>query len=88
MQYAKLARNIQYAVNDTEIFWLTGCLANCDKYHYIANPGNDLVEYDMWMNPHLARTVKIHFMFSNGRNEVKEQVLNENAREQTLVMYF
>ena len=68
-QYAILAKEIQYAVNDTEIFRLTGCLSKCDKYHYTASPRSDLKIY-VSDRPSLG----IQFMFSNGKNEIKEQV--------------
>ena len=64
-----MAKKIQYAVNDTEIFSLTGCLSNCDKYHYTAHSRDEQRSYMSNM-----RSYVIHFMFANGKNEIKEQV--------------
>ena len=68
-QYARIARDIQYTHNDTQIFQLTGCLANCDKYHYTARPRSEFDTYDD-DTPSLA----IKFIIPNGHNESKEQV--------------
>ena len=70
-----LAKNIQYAVNDSEISRLTGCLSSCDKYHYIANSNTDLRSYRSYTD-----SFEIAFMMSNGRNEVKEQVRHVDRR--------
>ena len=68
-QYNSLAEKIQYAVSDTKIFELTGCLANCDKYHYKAYPRSDLDAY--YSN---VSSFQVSFLIPNGHNEVKEQV--------------
>ena len=65
-----MAKKIQYAINDTEIFRLTGCLSRCDKYHYTAQPRSDMKIYRTLTKP----SAGIKFIFSNGKNEAKEQV--------------
>ena len=65
------AKKIQFAVNDTQIFQLTGCLSSCDKYHYSAYPRADIE----WLNGY-KDSLQISFMIPNGHNEVKEQVMH------------
>ena len=72
-QYALTAQKIQFAVDDTQIFQLTGCLASCDKYHYSAYPRADLE----WLNGY-KDSLQISFMLPNGHNEVKEQVMKKS----------
>ena len=66
-----IAQKIQYAINDTELFHLTGCLSKCDKYHYVAHPRTELKEKD---NKTPGPSFQISFRIPNGQNEVKEQV--------------
>ena len=68
-QYLALAKKIQYAVNDTQIYQLTGCTSSCDKYHFSAHPRSDLEFFYSNMS-----SLRISFMIPNGHNEVKEQV--------------
>ena len=68
--YARMAKKIQYTINDTEIFRLTGCLSNCDKYHYTAQPRSEVKKTWTFNKP----STGITFVFPNGKNEVKEQV--------------
>ena len=70
-QYATIAQKIQYAINDTEVFHLTGCLSKCDKYHYVSHPRTELREKD-FKTP--GPSFRISFRIPNGQNEVKEQV--------------
>ena len=72
-QYAKIAHNIQYAVDETKIFQLTGCLAKCDKYYYSAQARSELRPYSKF-HTNAAPTFQISFLLPNGRNEIKEQV--------------
>ena len=78
--YAVMAKEIQYAINDTEIFRITGCLSRCDKYHYNAQPRSDMKIYRTSDRP----SAGIQFIFSNGKNEVKEQVMSEHNYGPTL----
>ena len=68
-QYETLASKIQYAINDTEIFRLTGCLSRCDKYHFKAYQRSETQE-----RPSPTSMLMINFLLPNGRNELKEQV--------------
>ena len=75
-QYIKMAREMQHAIDDMKIFQLTGCLSKCNKYHYIATPRGELKDKGL---PNAATfnipTYKVYFAILNGRNEVKEQVM-------------
>ena len=64
-----MAKKIQYAVNDTQIYQLTGCMSSCDKYHFSTHPRSDLKFYHSNIS-----SLMISFMIPNGHNEVKEQV--------------
>ena len=64
-----MARVLQFTHNDTEIFQLTGCLANCDKYYYTAGPRAELESHNA-----TTPSFEIKFIVPNGPNEVKEQV--------------
>ena len=66
-----IAQKIQYAINDTEIFHLTGCLSKCDKYYFTANARSELIPYD---NATPAPSFNISFWIPNGQNEIKQQV--------------
>ena len=73
-----MAKKIQYAINDTEIFKLTGCLSKCDRYHYTAIPKIEIKDRGVAnatnnQIPHYFIMLEI----SNGRNEVKEQVKSD-----------
>ena len=70
-QYAKIAHKIEYAVDDEEIFLLTGCLSKCDKYHYVVQPRTELMVRD---NKTPGPSFRLSFRIPNGQNEVKEQV--------------
>ena len=69
-QYLEIAKKIEYAVSDTQIFQLTGCMSSCDKYHFSAHPRSELKFYHTD-----TPSLKISFMIPNGHNEVKEQVM-------------
>ena len=71
-----MAKKIQYAVSDTEIFSLTGCLSNCDKYQYTAHSRDEQKIYKLYSS---IRSYAIDFMFANGKNKVEEQVKNEGV---------
>ena len=73
--YVMLAKKIQFTINDTMLFKLTGCLSKCDKYHYIAHPRTELKVYHPPPGQNIP-TFEISFTIPNGRNEVKEQVIN------------
>ena len=65
-----LAKKIQWAHSDTEVFKLTGCLSNCDKYHYVAKPtSTERIDHKS-DSPSLL----IKFVIPKGQNELKEQV--------------
>ena len=66
-----MAQMIQYAINDTEIFRLTGCLSKCDKYYYGVNQNTEVIERD---NKFPGPSFQILFKIPSGRNELKEQV--------------
>ena len=68
-----MAKKIQYAINDTVLFNLTGCLSKCDKFNYIAHPRTELQMY----RPRIGQdsSFEISFVIPNGRNELKEQVI-------------
>ena len=72
-QYAKIAHKIEYAVDDEEIFLLTGCLSKCDKYYYSAQARSELRPYSK-LHTNAAPRFQISFLLPNGRNEIKEQV--------------
>ena len=72
-QYAKIAHKIEYAVDDEEIFHLTGCLSKCDKYYYSAQARSELRPYSYNTAPDTP-SFHISFLIPNGQNEVKEQV--------------
>lgn len=74
-QYETIAQKVQYAINDTEIFRLTGCLSKCDKYHFKAYLRSELVE-----RPSPSSMLMISFLLPNGRNELKEQVVNDHSK--------
>ena len=74
-QYENLAKKVEYAINDTEIFRLTGCLSKCDKYHFKAYPRRELEEH-----PSNTSSVGIAFLLPNGQNELKEQVRNDHIQ--------
>ena len=67
-----MAKKIQYATNDTEIFHLTGCLSKCDKFYFTANARSELKEND---NLTSVPSFTISFRIPNGQNEIKEQVV-------------
>ena len=71
-QYAKIAHKIQYAVDETKIFQLTGCLAKCDKYYYSAQARSELKPF--YNTAPDAPSFYISFLIPNGQNEIKEQV--------------
>ena len=71
--YETIAEKVQYAINDTDIFRLTGCLSKCDKYHFKAS-GGVLQE-----RPSPKSMLMIAFLLRNGRNELKEQVGDDHA---------
>ena len=77
-QYAMISQKIQYAINDTEIFHLTGCLSKCDKYHYVVQPRTEVMVRD---NKIPGPSFRLSFRISNGQNEVKEQVRLGDRRE-------
>ena len=64
-----MAKRIQYAINETEVYRITGCLSSCERYHYTAIPRSDMKFYRS-----SRPSLKIAFGFQNGKNEVKEQV--------------
>ena len=66
-----MAQKIQYAINDTEIFHLTGCLSRCDKYYHGVNQNTEVIERD---NKFPGPSFQILFKIPSGRNELKEQV--------------
>ena len=80
-----MAREIQHANDEVEIFKLTGCLSKCNRYHYTATPKVEIKDKGVanTTNDQIPNYFII-FTISNGRNEVKEQVeceqLNENLR--------
>ena len=69
-----MAKNVQFAINDTKIFQLTGCLSSCDKYHFSAHPRTELKYYHS-----NTSSLEISFMIPNGHNEVKEQVMKNTG---------
>ena len=73
-QYFEMARKIQHAINDLEIFKLTGCISKCDKFHYSANPRVDLKDKGFTKNNETYGDYYIHLIIPNGQNEVREQV--------------
>ena len=76
-QYETIARKVQYAINDTEIFHLTGCVSKCDKYHFKAYPRSEIEERT---SARLSTSMlMISFLLPNGRNELKEQVRNDHT---------
>ena len=83
-QYATIAQKIQYAINDTEVFHLTGCLSKCDKYDYVSHPRTELREKDL-NTP--GPSFQISFRIPNGQNEVKEQVENTSSVNKTAVCF-
>ena len=70
-----MAREIQHANDEVEIFKLTGCLSKCNRYHYTATPKVEIKDKGVanTTNDQIPNYFII-FTISNGRNEVKEQV--------------
>ena len=65
-----------FKANETEIYDLTGCLSNCNKYIYDAQPmgETDVEIYDQGQYDKLTpNTVNLRFIFTNGHHEVKEE---------------
>ena len=84
-QYLMMARKIQHANGDIDIFKLTGCLSKCDRYHYTATPRFEIKDKGVAnTTTNQIPNYYITFTFSSGLNEVKEQVecdqFNENWR--------
>ena len=75
-KYAMMSGKIQHALDEKEIFELTGCLSKCDKYHYIATPNRDLKDKGDadTKKRHQIANYHVSFGIHSGRNEVKEQV--------------
>ena len=73
-QYVMMARKIQHAINDMEIFKLTGCLSKCDKFHYDAYPRVELKDKGSTKKNKTYGDYYISFVIPNGRNEIREQV--------------
>ena len=70
-----MARKIEHAVDDMEIFKLTGCLSKCDKFHYAALPNTDFKDKGVAnASNNEIPNFFIPITIPNGRNEVKEQV--------------
>ena len=67
--YETIAKQIQYAINDTEIFHLTGCLSKCNKYHFKAYARSELGK-----SLRDTTELRISFRLANGRSELREQV--------------
>ena len=70
--YEAIAKKVQYAINDTEIFHLTGCLSKCNKYHFKAYARSELIKSE----PRNTTELRISFRLPNGRSELREQVRN------------
>ena len=68
-----MAREIQHAINETDIFKLTGCTPKCDRFRYIAYPKHDLVDKGFTKNNETGNFY-ISFVIPNGRYEIREQV--------------
>ena len=66
--------NMLYKANETEIYQLTGCLSNCDKFEYDVTPMTDIVTTVTEGNFGWANTIDLGFVFKDGRHELKEQV--------------
>ena len=66
--------NMLYKANETEIYQLTGCLSNCDKFEYEVQPMTDIVTTVTEGDFGLANTIDLGFVFTDGRHELKEQV--------------
>ena len=77
-----MARNIQHAIDEVDIFKLTGCLSKCDRYHYTATPKFEMKDKGV-ANTTNNQIPNYYIMFSipNGKNEVKEQVECEQVNE-------
>ena len=73
MKYNKMANKL-YKANETEIYELTGCLSNCDKYEYEVQPMTDIVTTIDEGHSYYANTIELGLVFTNGRHELKEQV--------------
>ena len=70
-----MAKKIQHANSDVEIFKLTGCLSKCDRYHYTATPQVEIKDKGVAnTSNNQIPNFFIIFTIPNGRNEVKEQV--------------
>ena len=74
MKYNNMANRL-YKANETEIYELTGCLSNCDKYEYDVKPMTDIVTTVYDTESIHANTMDLGFVFTNGRHELKEQVI-------------
>ena len=76
MEYATL-NNKLYKTNESEIYEITGCLSNCIKYHYDAQPMTNMEvnEFDYGNEQPPSNTIEMSFIFTNGHHEVKEEVL-------------
>ena len=70
-----MSGKIQHALDEKEIFELTGCLSKCDKYHYIATSLRDFKDKGV-ANTSINQVANFYvtFAITTGRNEVKEQV--------------
>ena len=70
-----MSGKIQHALDEKEIFELTGCLSKCDKYQYIATSWRDFKDKGVanTTNNQVANFY-VTFAITTGRNEVKEQV--------------
>ena len=73
MKYSNMANKL-YMANETEIYELTGCLSNCDKYQYEVEPMTDIITLVDEVKTRYANTMELKFVFTDGRHELKEQV--------------
>ena len=77
--YANI-NNKLYKANETQIYDLTGCLSNCNKYHYDAEPMTGVIakEYESGTYEEEYRPtfnfLDLQFIFKDGHHEVKEEV--------------
>ena len=76
IEYATL-NNKLYKANESEIYEITGCLSNCNKYHYDAQPMTDIevIKTDYGNKQPPNNTLELSFVFTNGHHEVKEEVI-------------
>ena len=78
--------NTLYKANETDIYQLTGCLSNCDKYEYELQPMTDIVTTVTEGNFGLANTIDLGIVFTDGRHELKEQVREDGKNLSLIIM--